>query len=155
MSKAFTREDDDRASPGALDRVVSHYLNLVTAEGLAAIEGEFNRLSDVHAEAIAAGDREAAARANRDLRYFAERRRTARLRAPPANTDEVSFGSRVLLRHADGRVSQWRIVGEDEADPAKGLLFYMAPLARALLGKSIGESVNVGPTNAVIDEIAP
>ncbi len=37
----------------------------------------------------------------------------------------------------------FRIVGEDEADPENGTLSHVSPLARSLLGKAAGDSVNV------------
>ena len=43
----------------------------------------------------------------------------------------------------DGRSQTFRIVGEDEADPERGTLSHVSPLARALMGKAIGESVRV------------
>jgi len=50
----------------------------------------------------------------------------------------------VALVRADGRRQSFRIVGEDEADPARGTLSYVSPLARALLGKGVGDTARVG-----------
>ncbi|KMO27425.1 transcription elongation factor, partial [Methylobacterium tarhaniae] len=52
-------------------------------------------------------------------------------------------GSTVTIARDDGPEQTFRIVGEDEADPAKGTLAYVAPLARALTGKQAGDSVTV------------
>lgn len=41
-----------------------------------------------------------------------------------------------------GRHQSFRIVGEDEADPKNGLISYVAPLARELIGKELGETVS-------------
>jgi transcription elongation GreA/GreB family factor len=80
------------------------------------------------------------ARATRDLRYWSSRRATAQLmERDPAKT-VVQFGDRVTFEREDGRVQTFRIVGEDEADPAKGSVSYVAPIARALLGKAVGDS---------------
>jgi transcription elongation GreA/GreB family factor len=48
----------------------------------------------------------------------------------------------------------YRIVGEDEADPAKGRLAYVAPLAQALLGKSVGDDVSAGAASFAITAIS-
>ena len=38
----------------------------------------------------------------------------------------------------------YRIVGEDEADPQAGSISYVSPLARALLGKAVGDAIELG-----------
>jgi transcription elongation GreA/GreB family factor len=50
----------------------------------------------------------------------------------------VQFGRTVDLERDDGRLQTFRIVGEDEADPASGSVSYVSPLAQALLGKQGG-----------------
>ncbi|MEY3259420.1 MAG: hypothetical protein RIT46_249, partial [Pseudomonadota bacterium] len=89
-------------------------------------------------------DRTAMARATRDLRYWSARRATAQLIEPTGAADEVMFGRRVTLDREDGRRQVFRIVGEDEADPAKGAISYLSPIARGVLGKSVGDVVEVG-----------
>ncbi|MDP3492684.1 MAG: GreA/GreB family elongation factor, partial [Hyphomonadaceae bacterium] len=58
-----------------------------------------------------------------------------------------------ILRE-DGRRSSFRIVGEDEADPARGLLSWVSPLARAMMGKGVGEEIEAGATEATITAIS-
>jgi transcription elongation GreA/GreB family factor len=138
MSRAFVREDDDAAA-ALPERPISPHPNYVTAAGLAGIEAETARLqAEMHA---AAGDRDAAARIGRDLRYWQARRASAELIPAPADNGQVRFGSRITLRDASGRIRTLRIVGEDEADPRAGTLSYVAPLARALIGKAVGDEV--------------
>ena len=72
------------------------------------------------------------AHAARDLRYWTARRSTAQLMPAPENAEKVQFGSTVTIERDDGRRQTWRIVGEDEADPAQGTLSYVSPVARAL-----------------------
>ncbi|TIM93683.1 MAG: transcription elongation factor, partial [Mesorhizobium sp.] len=48
-------------------------------------------------------------------------------------------GMGVTLEGDDGRKVHWRIVGEDEADPAKGTISHVSPMALALFGKKAGE----------------
>jgi len=148
MSKAFTKESDD-ALEELPERPVSDYPNLVTPQGLAAIDGEIERLSAARA-ATPADDREAQARLMRDLRYWTARRNSAQVMAPPAGSDVIAFGSTVAIRRADGREQTWRIVGEDEADPAAGALSHASPLARALIGKTVGDEVQAGASRAEI-----
>ena len=74
MSVAFTRDEDLEATAADLpDRPISPHANLVTAEGLAAIEVALASARAAYAAAQAKGDieadRTAMARATRDLRY--------------------------------------------------------------------------------------
>ena len=80
------------------------------------------------------------ARATRDLRYWSARRASARLTTPAADRHSVQFGHTVEFERDDGRRQAFRIVGEDEADPSNGAISYRAPLARALLGKEVGDA---------------
>jgi transcription elongation factor GreB len=68
---------------------------------------------------------------------------TAVLAPRPADRDEVRFGARVKMRDATGGLREIQIVGVDEADPGKGLVAFLAPLARALLGRRAGDQVIV------------
>jgi transcription elongation GreA/GreB family factor len=123
MSRAFVKEADGLAAFEELpERLISDHPNFVTEEGLRQIEGEVARLSRAYADAQASGDRAALNVAARDLRYWTQRRATAEVVAAPADAEEVRFGARVTLERADGRRQTFRIVGEDEADPAKGTL---------------------------------
>jgi transcription elongation GreA/GreB family factor len=148
MSRAFVNEDSHvDALPG---RPLSEYPNFVTAEGLALIEAALEAARGSYAEAQAAGDREALAIASRDLRYWNARRASAQLHAPEADVDVVQFGHRVTIVRDDDRRQTFRIVGEDEADPARGSISYVSPLARALLGKRVGDVVRAGKDDAEI-----
>jgi transcription elongation factor GreB len=68
---------------------------------------------------------------------------TATLVAPPARREEIRFGARVTVRDSAGALRQVQIVGVDEADPGMGLVVFLAPLARALLGRGVGDRVTV------------
>ena len=61
-----------------------------------------------------------------------------------ANTGKVVFGATVELEDQDGgeRVT-YQIVGEDEADIRAGRISITSPIARALVGKSAGDVVDV------------
>ena len=148
MAVAFTREEDYEAQAANLpDRPVSTQPNLVTASGLAVIEAELAAARAAYAAAQTEGgisaDRTAMARATRDLRYWRARRASAQLTEPDGAADEVVFGRTVEVERDDGRRQVFRIVGEDEADPKAGSVSYVSPLARALLGKKVGDVVQV------------
>jgi transcription elongation factor GreA len=53
----------------------------------------------------------------------------------------VVFGATVAVEDEDGEASTWQIVGEDEADIKQGRISFGSPIARALIGKSAGDSV--------------
>jgi transcription elongation GreA/GreB family factor len=152
MSRAFVKEmDGDEELP---DRPVSAHPNLVTPEGLARIEATLAELHQAHAAAQAAGDRSALARAARELRYWTAPRASAQMIEPPQDNARVQFGATVTIRRDDGRRQTWRIVGEDEADPARGTLSHVSPVARALMGRQVGDVVTAGHSQAEIVAIA-
>jgi transcription elongation GreA/GreB family factor len=158
MAVAFTREEDYEAQAANLpDRPVSAHPNLVTAAGLAQIEAELGAARTAYAAAQAEGgikeDRTAMARATRDLRYWQARRASAQLTEPAAEPGKVQFGRAVTIAREDGRRQTWRIVGEDEADPAKGSVSYVSPLAKALLGKSEGDVAAVNGAEVEVVEV--
>jgi transcription elongation GreA/GreB family factor len=154
MSSAFVKEaDGNQVVENLPERPVSANPNLVTAEGLAIIEAELERVHREHAQAQAENDRATLARTARDVRYWTSRRTTAQVVAPPQDDARVQFGSTVSIERNDGRRQTFRIVGEDEADPARGTLSHAAPLARALFGKSVGDVVKAGQSDAEIVEI--
>jgi transcription elongation GreA/GreB family factor len=101
--------------------------------------------SRVTAQAIedANARRRALELAARDARYFAERLASAVLQPEPASSTAVAFGSRVTVLRDDGRRQTFRIVGEDEADPRAGSIAYVSPLAHQLIGKKVGEAVEM------------
>lgn len=145
MSRAFVKESDGTDGVEELpDRVIGPERNLVTSRGLALIEAELARLRAAMAEAQAAADRARLAHVARDLRYWNARHASAEVVPPPESTDDVRFGLVVTVERDDGRNQRFRIVGQDEADPAKGSISYAAPLARALIGKRVGDVARIG-----------
>ena len=58
--------------------------------------------------------------------------------------DEVIFGAKVTLANEDtDEETTYRIVGSEESDIRSGLLSVTSPLARAMIGKSEGDSIEV------------
>ena len=153
MSRAFVREGDGAEPPP--ERALSPHPNLVTPRGLAALEARVRELEGERAAARAAADTALGERIERDLRYFSARRASARLVTPGGATDKVRFGMRVTLATPAGTSLAYRLVGEDEADAARGLLSWVSPLAQALLGRERGETLEFQGVEAEIVSIEP
>ena len=151
MSRAFVKETEDLED--LPDRPISELPNDVTAEGLNRIEQSLAAAEAALAAAQSAGDRAAEASARRDLRYWSARRATARVAPEPSDNSVVRLGHTVTVVREDDRRQTFRIVGEDEADPAHGTISHAAPLARALFGKAIGDVVAIAGGEAEILEI--
>jgi transcription elongation GreA/GreB family factor len=160
LSVAFTKEESAETASETLlpDRPISDAPNLVTEQGWRALEQELAQAQEGYRVASLIEDvnekRRQAAGPLRDLRYFSERVRTAQLVPNSAGTDTVAFGSKVTFSRDDGRVQSYRIVGEDEADPKAGSISYVSPVARLLVGKSVGDVVTVGGQDLEIIAIA-
>ena len=151
MSRAFVKEaDGEDVFFDFPDRPVSGHKNFVTSRGLALIEATTTQLRAALRDAQARNDRGAIAELSRDLRYWAARLGNAELVPPTTNTDTLRFGQRVTIQRDDGRRQSFRLVGQDESDPARGLLSYVAPLALALTGKSVGDQVKSGAGEVAI-----
>jgi transcription elongation GreA/GreB family factor len=141
MSRAFVKESDGADGEELAELQVSPHRNLVTAEGLGQIEQNVERLRVEQSAARAVDDRAALKRIQRDLRYWAERQQSAELVPPASPGGKVRFGSVVTLAKPDGINVEFRIVGEDEADPARGKISYVSPIACRLIGAAVGEEV--------------
>lgn len=150
VSKAFKGEDASEAPlvvppraplPPGVD-------NYVTPSGLAALRGEHERLLVERAK-LEASENEAdrtrsLALAAARIAALEERLASAHLVDPSSQPqDEVRFGATVRVRAGGGETRQYRIVGVDEADAAEGRIAFVAPLARALLGKQAGDTAVV------------
>lgn len=153
MSRAFVKEQDLESSDDLPDRQISKLPNDVTVEGMAQIEAALAAARAAYAVAQAGDDRSAMAAASRDLRYWSVRYATARIVINSGDIARVHFGSAVTILRDDGREQTFRIVGEDEANPSRGTISHGSPLARALLGKRIGDTVKAGNGDAEIRNI--
>jgi transcription elongation GreA/GreB family factor len=146
MSVAFTKESDAEAVAADLpDRPIPAHANLVTPKGLAQIDAELATARAAYdaarSGAAISADRSAMARATRDLRFWSARRASAQLiEARPAD-GSVAFGNTITFERIDGRTQTYAIVGDDEADPSNGSVSYVSPLARAMMGKAVGDVV--------------
>jgi len=136
--------------------------NYLTPEGAKTLADELNRLvsnerprvvSEV-SDAAAQGDRSENAEyiyGKRRLREIDRRIRflTKRLdgavvvRQSEAPRDEVRFGALVELSDENGKVSAYRIVGPDEANPGEGRISFQSPLGKSLMKRKVGDKVSV------------
>ncbi len=154
MSRAFVKEADDSTLEEIPERVISEHPNFVTACGLWMIEDSIRQLEQSRDAARLADDAAALAHANRDLRYWQQRLSSAQLITPEARPEKVRFGVTVALRFQDGEQRQYTIVGEDEADPAEGLLSWVAPVAQVLLSRQVGDEVELPDGKAEITALS-
>jgi transcription elongation factor GreB len=129
VSKAFTKDDRPEEPPVVRHRpsLPEGLPNYVTRRGLRS-------LRDLLAT-TEPGPRRA---------ELEQRIATAVLAPPPADRDEIRIGARVKIRDAADAIREVQLVGVDEANPAQGLVAFVAPLARALLGSRAGDRVTVG-----------
>ena len=147
----------------------------MTAEGHAALDAELKHLKSVERPAIIAAIAEA--REHGDLsenaEYHAAKEKQSFIEGRVAELEDklaraevidvsklkgekVIFGATVTLIDVDTeKEATYRIVGEDEADIAKGKVSNSSPIARALIGKGVGDEAEVAaPGGARVYEIA-
>lgn len=151
MSRGFVREDDQeepifippRATlPATMD-------NLVTPRGLGLLRAEREQLEKERTSVQVSDEtarRRELAEINGKLALLEERIASARLVEPDGRpNDEVRFGTTVTFQIIDGPQQgverTFTLVGVDEASIAEGRIAFTAPIAQALLGKAVGETV--------------
>jgi transcription elongation factor GreB len=147
MSRAFVSETDTEAAADTLPELpISPHPNYVTRHGLRLLE---ERVAAARAEQrrLEAAPEDPAkelrlAHLGREIRYLEARVERA-IPVDPAQQpiDEVAFGAVVdVLGPAEER-QRFAIVGEDEADAEHGKVSWVSPLARALIGAGVGDTV--------------
>ncbi len=68
------------------------------------------------------------------------------------NTDRVSLGTSVKIKYVDDdEVEEYKIVGSKEADPFNNRISNESPIARAIMGKSVGDKVEVDSPNGTYE----
>ena len=149
MSVAFRRESDEEHKEPRFELPIPPGPNLVTERGLELLEAKVAELETALAAETGAAELEAL---RRDLRYWQTRLATAQI-APAPPEGEIGIGSRVTARIGKAtRVID--IVGGDEADPAADRIAFSAPLARALIGATVGERVDFNGSPDAIEVLA-
>ena len=146
MNRAFVKDPDDSGRPEEVpERPQSPHPNYVTPTGLRLLEAQAVDLSALRNRLREAGklaDPNEMAMVQRDLRWVEGRLQRA-IRVDPADQapDQVRFGMTVEVQDEEGRVENYSIVGEDEADAAPGKISWVSPLAEALLHAEPGDEV--------------
>ncbi|HBH03407.1 MAG TPA: transcription elongation factor GreA, partial [Candidatus Rokubacteria bacterium] len=131
----------------------------MTRQGFEKLRDELDRLKRVERPAItrAIGEARAHGDLSENAEYHAAREKqsfiegriaeletkvgAAEVIEPPTSGDRITFGSSVLLEDETGKEVRYQIVGSDEVEPARGRISVLAPLARTLIGKSVGDTV--------------
>ena len=164
MSKAFTKErEDDDDEPIDAPKLPDGTKNYITPQGYARLRAEFDelfrnerpKLVETITWAASNGDRSE----NGDYIYgkrrlrqidsrirFLSRRIEAAEVVDPArqeNAEQIFFGATVTYTPASGVENTVQIVGVDEADPLKGKISWISPVARALLKAREGDLVQL------------
>lgn len=138
--------------------------NYITPQGFAALQAEFHQLYKVERPEVVRTVSWAASNGDRSengdyiygkrrLRQIDSRCRHLMRRMDLAeivdsslqqHLEKVFFGAWVTLYNlADNTEHTYRIVGKDEIEPTKGYISWISPLAKSMLGKSIGDQIRV------------
>ena len=141
MSRAFVKEQDGVFAEELPDRPDSGQPNYITPQGLAALK---ERLAGLVKERQTLGEDAAALRPEleRDIPWLEGRIAKAIVLEPKKQkAEEVQFGATVEVVDENDKRHKFAIVGEDEADAAKGRISWLSPLAKALHGGKVGDTV--------------
>lgn len=147
MSRAFVKENDlEHAGTDLPERPQSEHPNYVTPAGLAQLQQQAAELEQERQQLAPQKDdpviRQRLAVVERDLHYFQGRLERAIPVVPTSQLqDVILFGAVVGVEDENGETHTFSIVGEDEADIAHNKVSWVSPLARALIGHKVGESV--------------
>lgn len=156
MSRGFVKEEDQEEPVIIPPRaaIPEGAINYVTPHGLAALKQELKDLEYERAHVKA--ENEIEKRREQSLivgkiNLLTERLNTARLLSPEEQPkDEVRFGAQVEIQNLDSDQKQeFQIVGVDEADIKKKKIAFVAPIAKAITGKKVGEKVDFKLGNEV------
>lgn len=146
MSRAFIKENDlEHAGIDIPERPVSQLPNYVTPNGhkqlkeiIYLIETEIKLIKELE---DSPENKQNKMKLERDLRYYLKRFETAILIDKHEENNKVLFGAHVILIDENDETYKFQIVGEDEADIKQNKLSYVSPLAKELIGSSIGDEV--------------
>jgi len=148
MSRAFTKESVDELVAGELpERPLPAHPNYVTPHGLEQLQARARELQALH-EALAAqsaddsGAKQKLREVERDQRYLNAQLERAEVVDPLGQPrDAVHFGATVKILDEDGKEHRFTLVGDDEADVAAGRISWASPLAKAMIGAKVGDTV--------------
>lgn len=145
MSRAFVKDADESVGERQPDIPLSEHPNYVTPNGLVQLRARLvavrERRDALRTAADTLPQQSELAAVERELRWLNARVGSAiEVDLSQQPRDRVAFGARVTVDNDEGE-ARYRIVGEDEADVEHGLVSYVSPLARALLGARVGDEV--------------
>ena len=150
MSRGFVKEDDQEEAPFIPPRAAlpPGATNYVTPRGMVLLEEEKAQLEHERVTNSTLNDterRRANAVIDGRLRLLEDRINSARiLDSKEQPKDEVRFGATVVLKPKDkGQNLAFSIVGVDEASVKEQKIGFVAPIARAVTGKHVGEIVTL------------
>ena len=147
MSRGFVKEDDQEEAPIIPPRAALPVgqINYVTPNGLNELKKEEGELIEERSGIDIENEterRRTKAVVDGKLKLLRERISTARLLdLADQPEDEVRFGARVVLKQ-DERKQEFQIVGVDEADVKKQKIAFVAPIAKAVTGKKVGDKID-------------
>ena len=148
-------------------------VNYITPDGFRKLQEEFNKLFHderpklVETVAWAAGNGDRSENGDyiygkrrlreidKRLLFLRDRIEAAKIVNPKeVQSDKVVFGATVKIEDEEGQIKTYQIVGEDELEPGKNKVSWKSPMAKALLGKKVGDEVEIQrPSGALIAEI--
>ncbi|APS39718.1 MULTISPECIES: GreA/GreB family elongation factor [Salegentibacter] len=147
MSRGFVKEDDQEEAPIIPPRAAlpAGETNYVTPNGLKELKEKEEKLTEERANLDKENEterRRAQAVIDGNLKLLRERISTARVLDPKEQPeDEVRFGALVELKQ-NGNIQKFQIVGVDEADVKKQKIAFVAPIAKAVTGKKVGDKID-------------
>ena len=159
MSRAFVKEADDDLSAEELpERPLNDHPNYVTPHGLELLHLRLKELEEQRDRMKAEDEpmaKQKLVEVKRDIRYYKAQLERAVVVDPAGQPqDEVHFGATVTIGDEDDKSHTFHIVGDDEADVASGRISWASPLAKAMIGAKVGDSVvwqrPAGPTEVEI-----
>ena len=146
MSRAFVKEPDgDQAETDLPVRPQSKHPNYITMKGL---EKQKEHLHELILECSALktsntlADKNKIKLLNADITYLKQRVESAiPINVEEQGREDIRFGATITLVDENNKQYKFTIVGQDEVDTENGLISWVSPLASALIGKQVGDTI--------------
>ena len=141
---------------------MSDKTNYITPDGFKKLQDEFKELFSnerpklVQTVAWAAGNGDRSENGDyiygkrrlreidKRLQFLRDRIESVQVVDPKAiRSDKVVFGATVTIQDEDGQTKTYQIVGEDEIEPGQNKISWKSPMAKALLGKKVGDEIEI------------
>ena len=150
MSKAFIRESDDESGaeeiPSFRSQLPPGISNYITREGADGLKQRLNDLLEKKAALVSTRTAGAAAEVDQRkiesaIRKLQQTLDSVIVAEVPADQEKVAFGATVTVRHGNGEEAAYHIAGMEEAEPERGSISWISPLARAMLSRRVGDQI--------------